>query len=250
MESASHTLRPLGKGPRRPPGRPPFSSADTRQALLDAAEELFATFGVEGVSIRAINAAAGFGPATVHRHFGSKDRLLEAVLRRHEDGISARRKERLAALEAGDRAPTALDLIEAFATPHRELIERDPVGGLRRLQLLARLVLAPDPRLLKLTFELHLHEQVRRVLGLVFPGVPLRRLERGLGIALGTLTHLLANRDIWTATGAGHGARTSKAEVDKLVRFVAGGLTEMIAAERDGSTHRFRRRANAMPRSR
>ncbi|MFN8628716.1 MAG: helix-turn-helix domain-containing protein [Candidatus Binatia bacterium] len=49
---------------------------------MDAAEELFATFGVEGVSIRSINAAAGLAAPSVHYHFGSKDDLLSAVLRR------------------------------------------------------------------------------------------------------------------------------------------------------------------------
>jgi AcrR family transcriptional regulator len=241
VESARHRLLSRNKGTRRRPGRPTFNSAETRQALLDAAEELFATFGVEGVSIRSINAAAGFGPATVHRHFGSKDRLLEAVLRRRADGITAHRNERLAVLEATVRPPTALDLIEAFATPYRELVEHDAVGGLRWLQLMARLVLAADPRLIKLSFELHLHERVRRVLHLVFPGVPMRQLERELGIAIGTLIHLLANRGIWTPHGgAKHGDHSAKTDVDKLVRFVAAGLTEMIAAEREGSSHRPR----------
>jgi AcrR family transcriptional regulator len=39
-------------------GRP-----STREKLLDCAEELFAEHGLEGVSLRAINAQAGLSPA-------------------------------------------------------------------------------------------------------------------------------------------------------------------------------------------
>src|SRR6476646_6905580 len=52
----------------------------TRAKLVKVAERLFAAQGVDAVSVRAVNAAAGLGPASVHYHFGSKDDLLSAVL--------------------------------------------------------------------------------------------------------------------------------------------------------------------------
>ena len=60
----------------------------TREALIDAAGELFADQGIEGVSIRSINSHAGLAAAAVHYHFGSKGRLLDAVLER--EGIEVR----------------------------------------------------------------------------------------------------------------------------------------------------------------
>ena len=53
----------------------------TREKLLDCAEELFAEHGLEGVSLRTINAEAGLSPAALHYHFGTKDRLVEVLLR-------------------------------------------------------------------------------------------------------------------------------------------------------------------------
>jgi AcrR family transcriptional regulator len=209
--------------------------------LLDAAEELFATFGVEGVSIRSINAAAGFGSATVHRHFHSKDQLLDAVIRRRIDAVTARQTELLAPLAADVRTPTALDLVEAYTVPLRELIKRDGVGAFRWLQVLARLVLAQDPRLIKLSSEAGTTESFTRALRRVFPGVPIRQLGQGVGIALGTLVQMLANRDIWIARGV-WGKRTGRsADVDMLVRFVASGLAEMMAAPRQRPSRRTRR---------
>lgn len=52
----------------------------TRLRLLKTAERLFATEGLDAVSLRAVNAAAGLGPSSVHYHFGTKEDLVAAVL--------------------------------------------------------------------------------------------------------------------------------------------------------------------------
>lgn len=51
--------------------------------LLDAAEELFCDGGFEGTSVRDIAASAGCNVAAVNYYFGSKEKLYEAVWRRH-----------------------------------------------------------------------------------------------------------------------------------------------------------------------
>jgi AcrR family transcriptional regulator len=48
----------------------------TRTAIRTAATPLFARHGFNGVSVRAIAAAAGVDPALVIRHFGSKEGLF------------------------------------------------------------------------------------------------------------------------------------------------------------------------------
>src|SRR5262245_18804353 len=89
----------------------------TRQRLVRSAERLFATHGVDAVSVRAVNAAAGLGPASVHYHFGSKDDLLAAVL---IDLGAAVRDEILAnadAMAAAAQPPTADALVHALTDP-------------------------------------------------------------------------------------------------------------------------------------
>jgi AcrR family transcriptional regulator len=49
-------------------------------ALVDAAGRELAAKGAAGVSVRAVAAAAGVNHGLVHRHFGSKDALVAAVL--------------------------------------------------------------------------------------------------------------------------------------------------------------------------
>jgi AcrR family transcriptional regulator len=58
-------------------------------AVLDAATTLFATHGPASVSVRDIAATAGVNHALVHRHFSSKQEVLQAVLERTVQEIAA-----------------------------------------------------------------------------------------------------------------------------------------------------------------
>ncbi|MDT8912839.1 TetR/AcrR family transcriptional regulator [Amycolatopsis sp. PS_44_ISF1] len=51
----------------------------SRERVLAAAAELLVSEGREGLSTRAVSAAAGIQPPTLYRLFGDKDGLLEAV---------------------------------------------------------------------------------------------------------------------------------------------------------------------------
>lgn len=59
-------------------GRPRSEQAE--QAIIDAALELFAERGVEGVCVEAVAARAGVGKATIYRRWSSKEDLLIAAL--------------------------------------------------------------------------------------------------------------------------------------------------------------------------
>jgi AcrR family transcriptional regulator len=64
-------------------GRPTQRSqakADRRASLLDAASELFAQRGFNGVSIEDLGAAVGVSGPAVYRHFSGKQAVLAAIL--------------------------------------------------------------------------------------------------------------------------------------------------------------------------
>ncbi|MBL0173265.1 MAG: TetR/AcrR family transcriptional regulator [Gemmatimonadaceae bacterium] len=50
--------------------------AETRQAILDAARELFVSEGVEATTMRAIAEKIGYTPTAIYHHFRDKDTLL------------------------------------------------------------------------------------------------------------------------------------------------------------------------------
>jgi AcrR family transcriptional regulator len=74
----------------------------TREAILTAAERLYAEHGVLAVSNRQISEAAGQGNNTaVGYHFGTRAELVRAIARRHSAPVEELRRRRLAGLGAG-----------------------------------------------------------------------------------------------------------------------------------------------------
>ncbi len=57
-----------------------LESEATRQAILDAAEELLVAGGEGGLSIRELCARAGVTPPTVYHHFGDKGALVDRIV--------------------------------------------------------------------------------------------------------------------------------------------------------------------------
>lgn len=55
---------------------------DTREALIQAAQEAFAVDGYGGTSIRRLASAVGIKESSVYKHFPSKAAILEAVIAR------------------------------------------------------------------------------------------------------------------------------------------------------------------------
>lgn len=92
----------------------------TEQRLVLAAERLFAERGIDAVSLRAVMSEAGTNVASVHYHFGSKDALVEALVRQRSDIVAARRAQLLDDLEQSDSV-TARGLAEAFVLPVWEM---------------------------------------------------------------------------------------------------------------------------------
>ena len=85
-----------------------------REELLLVAERLFATRGIDSVSLRQIAGEAGYAnPATVQYHFGSKEGLYRAIVEHRMPGIERRRAELLDQLETADPR----ELAEVMARP-------------------------------------------------------------------------------------------------------------------------------------
>jgi AcrR family transcriptional regulator len=225
-----------GAQPRRR-GRPLHDSSRTREALMDAGEELFATFGVEGVSLRSIEAAAGVSPAVLNYHFHSKDGLLEAIITRRGETVAKRMTELLDALEARSRRPTPRDVVKAIALPFLEMLDREPVDGLRWTRLIARLVLGQNACLQRLrAMPGGAEEDFSRFARWAFPGVPEPRLERAWRISYNILMLMLGTSDARFAHGAeGEDNRISQPYVDTLIDFVASGFTVALAPERSAT---------------
>jgi AcrR family transcriptional regulator len=79
-----------------------YHHGDLRRALIDAATELAATGGVDGVVLREAARQVGVSPSAAYRHFPSRDGLLAAVGSRARERL-ARRMQAAAAGSAAER---------------------------------------------------------------------------------------------------------------------------------------------------
>lgn len=103
-------------------GRPPKvrngAAGDTRESILDAAEDLFSKHGFYGVTIREVAREAGVDTALIHYYFTAKKGLFDAVFLRRAEVWNNERVDAINryAREAG--ADMTLEgLLEAFLRP-------------------------------------------------------------------------------------------------------------------------------------
>lgn len=66
----------------------PTGPDEVRRAVLDSAAALFATRGVDGVSLRDVASSAGVNLALIQRYVGSRDELVEAVFDHVSDKLA------------------------------------------------------------------------------------------------------------------------------------------------------------------
>ena len=94
----------------------------TKQQIVRAAERLFATHGLDGVSLRQIGAGAGSGNnSAVQYHFGSKDQLVQAIFEDRLPHLVERRRMLVAQLRPDDLR----SWIECYVLPILEQGERE-----------------------------------------------------------------------------------------------------------------------------
>lgn len=96
----------------------PRDASTTRQKLLRAGEQLFATKGVDSALVRDIVRLAGqANDSAMHYHFGSRQGLLEAIFATHIEHMEASRRAQLERL-ADDGTTGDLDaLVAAIVQP-------------------------------------------------------------------------------------------------------------------------------------
>ncbi len=101
-------------------GRPPkdHKGVETREAILDAAEDLFSKHGFYGVTIREVAREAGVDTALVHYYFGAKRDLFDAVFLRRAEIWNNERVEAVNRYARDHKGSMTLEgLLDAFLRP-------------------------------------------------------------------------------------------------------------------------------------
>lgn len=206
-------------------GREP-EGAGTMRRVLDVTERLMAEQGVGRVSIREITQAAGVNLAAVNYHFGSKEKLMQAVVERCIEESGEGRFEELEKLverkKSGEKISVE-DFLKALVSPM--LAERKARGRhAMAAKLFSRLVLDSEA-LMKDVMMPAIKGQKKRLNALVqelFPQIPEEELLWRMSVVMGFL-HL--NLLYWEAGAMIEGKTVSQEErMRRLVEFCRGGF--------------------------
>ncbi|MEV8631675.1 TetR family transcriptional regulator [Streptosporangium sp. NPDC051023] len=201
--------------------RRPDRARETRVAILDAAERLFAEHGVGEVSNRQISEAAGqANNFAVGYHFGSKADLVRTIVRHYTEQTEQRRLRMLAEIGASDDlrdwvsclVRPAIDHLAALGVPSwraRFIAQVTTVPALCEV-LVEESMAAPSMR--------RTHEGMFRLL----PGLPEEvHRERGDMSRL-LIVHTLAERERALHEGAPTARTTWEATAVGLVDALIG----------------------------
>lgn len=124
----------------------PNKSHQTRQRILDAAEQLFARNGFAAVTVRQIMKMAESDVALAYYHFDSKRDLFEAVLLRRAQQLNELRDKALDEVESRhpDDAPSVEEIVGAFTTPLLGLLAEDHEQWRHYFALIAQVNSSPE----------------------------------------------------------------------------------------------------------
>ena len=215
------SLRPA-KATRSGPDRVIDTRPDRRQAILLAAEKLFAQHGYHAVTIRQIAIEAEVPLALVGYYYGQKHELFEAIFEHWSPTIV----ERLTGLQAAvDAGGTGLlrHIVEAFVQPVLRM-RASPEGEFYAL-LVARELSYASPeadRVLGQQFDPMAHAYIE-ALHAALPHADIGACAWAYQFALGALLHHMSDQRVGRLS-QGANVPNDMASHPMLVRFIEGGI--------------------------
>src|ERR1700722_8449083 len=214
----------LGTESRAGERRRNASGESTRVMLMEVAERLFATRGIEAVTLREIQQAAGQSNTSVIRyHFGSRDGLIRSLIAYRQASLGTDRQEMLASMREEGKEADPRAVVWLLVRPLANSI----AAGEMFVPFLARL--SEDPRARVDYWPDHLQdggaqERWEELGAAALQDLP-ERIRRGrtFQLYIGLISVLAA------AAGSGHGM--SEAQLHNYVDTWVGMLTAPVSYE-------------------
>ena len=175
-------------------------SSSTRESILDTAEALFAQQGHDGTSMRQITGAAGVNLASVNYHFGSKESLVQAVLKRRLAVLNNERMRLLDELEAQAEGKPLKpsQIVDAFFGTLLRLAADPEQAGSTFLPLLERTMTDPTDFIRALFAEEYADvlDRYRNALFAALPDVPRAEIMWRFQFMLGATSYAIIGTDL------------------------------------------------------
>jgi len=195
---------------------------DRRSRLLSAAARAFTASGFKAASLRDIASNAGVSLTLASHHFGSKERLLLAVVARHHEVCKQRMAALRTALHREQRPASLAELAATWIDFEFDLYDSD--DGRDYLLLLIKLLsdehVAPGIRQALDCSE----PVVMAALARAVPGTTAPQRARAFVVARGALHAALIDSTIAMEDGARDAVRAASDFVTSFVRAGLGAL--------------------------
>jgi AcrR family transcriptional regulator len=213
--------------------------ARTRELLLDAAEQLMGSRGVDSVSLREIRIAAGQrNTSALQFHFGDRDGLLRAMAERHIPRLEAIEHALYVAMVDDGRENDVRSLVEILVRPNAEYLREGP-SARSWIKISAQLLASPERSLTDfydnlpaetLSAGAALHDHLSQTLPRAVA------LERIITVSQASM-HLCADRArLEDAQGAGRKHLAIDDFVENFVDMAYGALTAPARSARPEQT--------------
>ena len=132
--------KPASKRSRGRPNNKEGAGQAMRERILDAAEELFAEHGFDGVTVRQVTRKAAVDVALAHYYFGTKKGLFDSVFLRRAAVINDARLKAIDdyQINPGPGGATVEGFIQAFLDPIIERLANNEPGWKNYLAIVAQ----------------------------------------------------------------------------------------------------------------
>lgn len=215
----------------------PVADSDTRDAIVQAALNLFAKHGVDGVSLRQIVGAAGqANPSAVHYHFQSKEGLVAAVLQHVQKQLLPLQQQAIDSMDEAQRLGTldVREVMRLWVTP-MVLMYSSSDQGRRGIRFMSRLTWQPQnmgqDQLIGCSVE-HMNRVCEHLAHLI-PGKTKERLFFLTVVTTANLLHSMSDASLLgrqTVLGLSEMFRDRPFElIDWMIDYMAAGLVGLDA---------------------
>ena len=215
------------------PARKLTVSQQTREELILAAERLFSEFGIDAVSLRQINAAAGQrNSSAAHYHFGSKDALIAATFDYRMERINARRLRMLDEISKAGKADEVRTLVGAMIFPIVEEIEESE-GGHNYIRFEARALGHPKLDFFAMWRSEHSNgvASVYKLMKAALPDLPRTLLSQRFGMLMESILHCLADHELFRLSAEKSGGFYHAVFINNLVDSCTGAISASVSSE-------------------
>lgn len=204
----------------------------TKNRILDAAEELFAESGFDGVSARDITKLAECNVASINYYFGGKDNLYNEICRRRLNALRDIRVDSIK--DVMDKDGVTLELLfRAFSDAFLSPLLEDPRGRCF-LKLMTREMLYPHMRAGLLVEELIMpvFQMLVGAICKICPGLSTEDAVWSIHSLIAQLVHTIHIQTMMGDSLKGLPQFDVSDAVDHIVSFTAAGVRSLI--ETDG----------------